>query len=309
LKDTGDKLLIVFAGPNGSGKSTARDPVLAGFQGEYINADDIAASMAAQIPDYTERNIKAANIAEQRRAEYMGEGKSFAFETVMSTPEKIALFSQARERGYEVSMVFVTTEHPDINVARVAARVEKGQHGVDETKIRERYASVMALLPVAVGQVDNALIYDNSLPNASALLVATKEGFEKPLLIQPGAHIPEWASVTLQNEMNRRTESLASFAKILQDNDIKAPRVALAEAMNGKSYTGVIVAVNQYHALQEQKSQGNDPTTYLVHDRALIQQKQLSAGVSQSISYAYEFGKIKPLAHENKPPKSQGIER
>lgn len=88
--------VIIAAGPNGSGKSTIvteqflENPESA-FHGEYINADEIAKTLEAQIPDYIERNICAAGIAEQRRIEAIKEGRSFAFETVMSTPEKVVL--------------------------------------------------------------------------------------------------------------------------------------------------------------------------------------------------------------------------
>ena len=60
--------VIVFAGPNGSGKSTTTarvldDPELK-FDGEYINADDIAKGLEGAIADPQARNLKAAQIAE-----------------------------------------------------------------------------------------------------------------------------------------------------------------------------------------------------------------------------------------------------
>jgi predicted ABC-type ATPase len=48
----------------------------------------------------------------------------------MSTPEKVALMSQARARGYDVHLLFVTTEDPEINVQRVTNRVVLGGHDV-----------------------------------------------------------------------------------------------------------------------------------------------------------------------------------
>ena len=99
-----DMRVIVFAGPNGSGKSTINEAFLndprSRFTGEYINADDIAKTLTAQYPDYTARNIAAAEIAEARRKDAIAQGKPFAFETVMSTPEKIAILTQAKARGY-----------------------------------------------------------------------------------------------------------------------------------------------------------------------------------------------------------------
>lgn len=39
-----------------------------------------------------------------------------AFESVMSTPEKIALLTQARERGYQVARVVVTTDDRNVSM-------------------------------------------------------------------------------------------------------------------------------------------------------------------------------------------------
>src|SRR5260364_421064 len=64
------------------------------FSGEYINADDIARLLQDPISDDHRRNIKAAQIAQERRLQALHEGRDFAFETVMSTPEKVALIIQ-----------------------------------------------------------------------------------------------------------------------------------------------------------------------------------------------------------------------
>lgn len=128
---------IVFAGPNGSGKSTITSAVVenpALFKREYINADDIAKSLEVDIPNYRERNIKAATIAEERRLAAFEERRAVAFETVLSTPEKIALMTQAKAKGYEVTLVFVTTKDPEINVQRVSNRVDLGGTALRPTR-------------------------------------------------------------------------------------------------------------------------------------------------------------------------------
>lgn len=291
----------MFAGPNGSGKSSARDPVLKGFHGQYINADDIAVSLTNQISDYTERNTLAANMAEQQRKACMKSGESFAFETVMSTPEKVAILSQARALGFSVDMVFVTTEDASINVQRVAARVEKGLHSVPEDKIRSRYVDTMKLLPVALGHVDNALIYDNSVPDSAALLVATKEGFAAPLMVMPDASIPDWARITLKQQMDARHESLAYLASMLKKDFDLAPQVRLADASHGMGYEGRVIAATAFHALQEQVVRPGGVPSFVVHDLALTQQKNLIQGTHSVVSYEYKFGKIvsAPLEPKN----------
>lgn len=300
-----EKQVIVFAGPNGSGKSTARDPVLVDFKGQYINADEIAASLNTQITDYTERNVFAANVAEQQRKECLKKGESFAYETVMSTPEKVAIMSQARSLGFEVSLFFVSTVDPAINVARVASRVEQGGHNVDEDKIRSRYASTMALLPSAIDQSHNVVIYDNS---AMVLqLVATKLGLHAELKIESALGNPDWGRVDLAKSMQDRTLSLASLSRVLRQNHVDAPPVSLANAAHGQHYSGTIIAATHLHALQEIKIAGADKSSFVVHDLALTQQKQLLPGANAVVSYEYKFGKVVSAALEHN--KSNQIQR
>jgi predicted ABC-type ATPase/outer membrane protein OmpA-like peptidoglycan-associated protein len=213
------KAVIVFAGPNGSGKSSITRSYLAnpenGFSGAYVNADDIAVGMTRQIPDARERNIAAAQEAERQRLALLKTGKSFVFETVMSTPEKVALLSQAREQGYSVTLVFVTTCDPDINVSRVADRVAKGGHDVDSSAVHSRYESAMKLLPVAIEQADSVVVLDNSRDGESAQVVAMKHD-RGALEIMKGPLTPPWAFERLENDFKARLESLAELASALQ---------------------------------------------------------------------------------------------
>ena len=180
MTDTENKnesTVICFAGPNGSGKSSAIIEVVEDYglpPEAYINADDIATSLEGEIFDYRERNLRAAEIAEQRRLAALESGKDFAFETVMSTPEKVALLTQAKAKGYEVALIFVSTNDPEINVARVANRVALGGHAVDPDAVRDRYRRAHDLLACAVEHADAALVHDNSATNAQHVVVARK---------------------------------------------------------------------------------------------------------------------------------------
>lgn len=299
---------MVFAGPNGSGKSSITREFLTNpaneFSGVYVNADDIAKGLERQILDTRARNIEAAQIAERQRLDLLKSGKSFAFETVMSTPEKVALLSQARALGYEVTLVFVTTSDPDINVGRVANRVAKGGHDVDTNSVHSRYESAMKLLPAAIEQADNVVVFDNSRDGEEATMVATKRD-RGHLEIIKGPMTPEWALERLERDYRARLESLAALAAALQSEGHKtAPPVALAQAADGLSYTGRLAAVTALHLLQEQ-----DEKRFLVHSRALAQDRPFLAGVAQTVSYAYERGKIVPLDLVHDKPPDRGRDR
>lgn len=295
------KAVIVFAGPNGSGKSSITRSYLTNpeneFSGVYVNADDIAAGLTRQIPDVRERNIAAAQEAERQRLTLLETGESFAFETVMSTPEKVALLSQARERGYEVTLVFVTTSDPEINVSRVADRVAKGGHDVDPSAVHARYEAAMKLLPVAIEQADSVVVLDNSRDGESAQIVAMKRD-RGTLEVIKGPLTPQWAFDQLERDYKARLESLAALASALQSEGHRAaPPVKLAEAADGLSYTGRMAAVTALHLLQEEQEK-----RFLVHARALVQDRPFRSGLVQTVSYAYERGKIVPLEADRVKP-------
>ncbi len=145
--------VMFFAGPNGSGKSTITG--MAKVVGQYINADDIKRASLCT-------DLEAAQKAEQLRREMLNGGRDFTFETVLSTDRNLKLLREAKARGYFVRGIYVLTADPNINIARVNARVALGGHGVPEEKIRIRYDKALALLPQVVDVCDILHIYDNT---------------------------------------------------------------------------------------------------------------------------------------------------
>jgi predicted ABC-type ATPase len=83
--------IIVFAGPNGSGKSTITK--MAKIIEPYINADDIKRTNYCS-------DLEAAQLAEEMREQAIAEGRSFTFETVMSTDRNLKLLKKAKEKGH-----------------------------------------------------------------------------------------------------------------------------------------------------------------------------------------------------------------
>jgi predicted ABC-type ATPase len=99
--------------------------------------------------------------------------KSFTFETVMSSPDKIDLLKKAKEVGFRTYLYYVATEDPDINVSRVKHRVKTGGHNVPKDKIIQRYYRSLDLLIPAIKQTDRAYIFDNSGTELSWLAAIT----------------------------------------------------------------------------------------------------------------------------------------
>lgn len=266
---------IVFAGPNGSGKST----LIGGFQAAqklpdvYINADDIARTEFGNISDLRERNLLAARTAESRRRDALANGASFAFETVMSTPGRVALLDEARARGYQVELAFVATRDPHINIARVAARVAQNGHDVDPLKIIERYQRTLALLPSALDLSDYAYVFDNSdHNNGSEPVPPLLLGFKKDGLIdRVKLEGVSWFDERVLPVCNDRSMERSLIEGAL------LPRIG-----NFQSYAGTVeLSSTNFVWLR------HDDRTLTIHDRALIAPQAFMKGDRAAISYQY----------------------
>lgn len=88
--------------------------------------------------------------------------RSFSFETVMSSADKVEFLRKAQRRDFRTYLYFVATEDPLINVSRVRSRVRQGGHSVPEDKIVSRYFRSLELLFSALQYSDRAYLFDNS---------------------------------------------------------------------------------------------------------------------------------------------------
>lgn len=112
---------------------------------------------------------------------------SFSFETVMSHISKVNEMKAAQKKGYRTYLYFVCIDDPNINVKRVADRVEKGGHNVDAKKIISRYPDTLKNLNKAIKCANRTYLFDNS--GKDLILVA--EIFEEILQIKTDK-IPNW---------------------------------------------------------------------------------------------------------------------
>ena len=161
-----DPILRIFAGPNGSGKSTITKTIPT--CGTYINPDDMAKNYSLTIED-------VRDLAEKQRYELISKKNDLTYETVFSTDRHLFFLKNAKAKGYEVQCYYILTHNPDINVARVRARVLAGGHDVPEEKIRSRYEKAIKLLPKIIDLCDRIYIIDNSLGADEQLIIFKKD--------------------------------------------------------------------------------------------------------------------------------------
>ncbi|BAV07977.1 Predicted ABC-type ATPase [Filimonas lacunae] len=112
--------------------------------------------------DQQANSYAAALIADFLRNLLLDQGETFSFETVMSHESKLEMLQRSAKSGFKNYLYFISTESADINVARVAARVNKGGHPVSEQKIRDRYVRSMTLLSSMIPYCYRCFVIDNS---------------------------------------------------------------------------------------------------------------------------------------------------
>lgn len=89
--------------------------------------------------------------------------EDFTFETVLSSKYKLDILMKAKEEGYFIKCIFVLTASPELNIARVEARVVSGGHNVDNDKIVKRYYKSVDNISLLMQVCDILHIYDNTI--------------------------------------------------------------------------------------------------------------------------------------------------
>lgn len=185
--------MVIIAGPNGSGKTTITQKFLHHEWSEgilYINPDQIAKD---KFGDWNSQSavFNAANFSTELRYECINKLKSFVFETVLSSDEKIDFIIKAKEKGFFIRVFFIATENPAINASRIAKRVMEGGHDVPISKIISRYYKSISNCEIIARIVDRLYVYDNSIDNRDASpLFRLSNGEIGKIYVED---IPKWA--------------------------------------------------------------------------------------------------------------------
>jgi len=177
LKKSNPPTLWIVAGPNGSGKSTLYSNAnIEGFgRSIWIINPDL---LAERIRTNEKMPLLQANGEALTRIQHwlnasINAYQTIGVETVLSTDKYQTLVTQAKDRGFEIRLLYVTLRTPQMNVERVRLRVAAGGHRVLKKKIIERRKRSFQHLPWFLERADVALIYDNS--DDKPILVARKE--------------------------------------------------------------------------------------------------------------------------------------
>ena len=149
--------LLCICGPNGAGKSTFTRTVALRENLLVIDPDKLAADGLSPM---------AAGKAAVRMARvFLQEGVSFARESTLTAHFDFTLMAEARQRGYQIELVYIRLSSPELALQRVAARVARGGHDAPAQDVIRRYARSLENLPRAMQLADKVTILDNSFGN------------------------------------------------------------------------------------------------------------------------------------------------
>ena len=171
--------IVMVAGPNGSGKSTSAPALLRDYLGiiEFVNADVIAQGLSGFRVESVA--MQAGRIMLTRLRELARQRVDFAFETTLASRPFAPWLRELRDSDYRVHLLFLWLPSPELAVARVATRVQKGGHHVPDETIRRRYhAGLRNFFRLYQSVVDAWILFDNASTEAHKLIALQVEGAE-----------------------------------------------------------------------------------------------------------------------------------
>lgn len=156
--------IYVLAGTNGAGKSSIGGAALIQHRAEYFNPDDATRRIQSANPGIGRDEANSAAWMEGKRLleRAIAERCSFAFETTLGGKTISRLLEEALSRGIEVRVWYAGLSSPELHIARVRSRVQKGGHDIPEARIRERYDSGRLNLIRLLPELTELKLYDNS---------------------------------------------------------------------------------------------------------------------------------------------------
>ncbi len=99
--------------------------------------------------------------------------ENFAFETTLATKSYKSRINEAKNKNYNITLLFFWLQNVDLAIERVKTRVQEGGHNIPLDVIRRRYVNgIKNLFEIYLPIADEVLIFDNS--DGNTILIAEK---------------------------------------------------------------------------------------------------------------------------------------
>ena len=159
-----EPVFLLIAGPNGSSKTTYSEKRLKPSGLPCIDPDAVAQELFGRHVQNQGEAIQSTIEATLRVRRHFLEARTVALETVFSDAKgyKLGLLDEAQAAGFKTALVFIGVDSPEICIARVVDRVERGGHDVPDDVIRDRFPRCFENLRKGLAKVDLAILIDNS---------------------------------------------------------------------------------------------------------------------------------------------------
>lgn len=161
---TGFYKLVIVAGPNGAGKTTFVRQWFPTAQGlfEFVNADEIARSLAGRGLSSSQLDLLAGREMLRRIQDHVANRRDVVLETTLSGRSLAGRIEGWRKLSYKAILYYLRLATADQAIDRVARRVAAGGHSVPEPVIRRRFRRGLANLDrLYKPAVDEWHVYDS----------------------------------------------------------------------------------------------------------------------------------------------------
>ena len=201
----------VFAGVNGSGKSSILGEFIRSQGGSYFNPDSYTKALMTADPALSlgEAQSEAWLFGKNELTKACEGQTAFAFETTLGGKTMTDILLRAAKSGTRVSVYYIGLNSVELNIKRVAERVERGGHDIPIEKIKKRWEDSLLNIIRLLPHLNELLVYDNSKsvkkgasPAPKRLIKITEGTIEggSNSLLRNG--FPEWAQPIAMEAIN-----------------------------------------------------------------------------------------------------------
>jgi predicted ABC-type ATPase len=150
--------LIIIAGPNGAGKTTfAREYLSADeMRFVFVNADEIARLSVLETGVESASDVRAGRIMLDRIDQLVDANADFVIETTLASLSYARKIPVWRQRGYNVSLVYLRLGSIAESLDRVRRRVEAGGHNIPAEAIERRFGKSISYFETKYKPIVNA---------------------------------------------------------------------------------------------------------------------------------------------------------
>ena len=175
-------VLIILAGTAGAGKTTFYESKLKAVFPSLLKASSSPMERAEM---------------DRERGRLMKAGHSFVYQ---DTTVDSRLMREAREVGFDVKVLYIATEHPNLNMGRVLLRVNNGGPFAALARIPDDYAQGLKQLADAKKLADDLMLFDNTTNGRGHRLVAH---FQRGELVKSARSVPKWAQNVFGKDLEK----------------------------------------------------------------------------------------------------------